>query len=111
MEIHLLLNLTRNNAMIKRIVKLVILEDKVPDFLDNFEKIKFEIRNFEGNHHVELLQDIKNKNQFFTYSYWDNEEFLEKYRNSAFFNEVWKFTKTLFEEKAQAWSIRVVETV
>lgn len=80
-------------------------EDKIADFLANFETVKHHIRSFEGNQFLELYQDKNDPRIFFTYSYWENEAALEKYRNSILFNEVWSYTKALFSDKPEAWSV------
>ena len=64
--------------MLVRIVKLTFHEDKIPAFLANFEEVKNNIRGFKGNQFLELYQDKNNPCIFFTYSYWENEEALEK---------------------------------
>ena len=87
-----------------RIVRLSFREDKVGDFLANFETIKQQIRNSPGNRLLELYRDVDHPSVFFTYSYWDGPESLEAYRKSALFNEVWTYTKSLFAEKPMAWS-------
>ena len=97
--------------MFVRIVKLTFQEDKIADFLANFEEIKHQIRNFEGNEFLELYQDKHDARIFFTYSYWRDEEALEKYRKSALFNEVWTYTKTLFADKPEAWSVNKLATL
>ncbi|MBV2195343.1 MAG: antibiotic biosynthesis monooxygenase [Flavobacterium sp.] len=74
-------------------------------FLNNFEEVKHHIRNFEGNRFLELYQDKIDKRIFFTYSYWENEEALENYRKSDLFNGVWTYTKSLFSDKPEAWSV------
>ena len=79
--------------MFVRIVKMSFHEEKIPDFLENFETIKHKIRNAEGNRFLELYQDKNNKEIFFTYSYWETEADLENYRNSELFDSVWTFTK------------------
>ncbi len=91
--------------MIIRIVKMTFHSERVEDFLNNFHRNKKSIRNFEGCTHLELLQEKNKDNVFFTYSYWEEEENLENYRHSALFKEVWAYTKTLFSEKPQAWSV------
>lgn len=91
--------------MFIRIVKLSFHEENIPAFLENFEIIKERIRSAPGNRLLELYQDKDNKNIFFTYSYWETEQDLENYRTSDFFNEVWSFTKKLFNDKPQAWSV------
>lgn len=97
--------------MFVRIVKLTFQEDKIEAFLANFEEIKQQIRNFEGNEFLELYQDKHDSRIFFTYSYWKNEEALENYRKSALFNEVWTYTKTLFADKPEAWSVNKLATL
>lgn len=97
--------------MFVRIVKLTFQEDKIEAFLANFEEIKHQIRNFEGNMFLELYQDKHDARIFFTYSYWRDEEALENYRKSALFNEVWTYTKTLFADKPEAWSVNKLETL
>ena len=91
--------------MFVRIVKLSFHEENVAAFLENFESIKDRIRSAPGNRLLELYQDKNNKSIFFTYSYWETEADLENYRNSAFFDEVWCFTKKLFNAKPEAWSV------
>lgn len=80
-------------------------EENIPAFLENFELMKIKIRNAPGNRFLELYQDKSNKSIFFTYSYWETEDDLEKYRKSELFNEVWAFTKKLFNDKPEAWSV------
>ena len=91
--------------MLVRIVKLSFHQDKIPAFLENFELVKNQIRNFPGNRLLELYQDKTNTSIFFTYSYWDSEEDLENYRKSELFTEVWDFTKQLFNDKPEDWSV------
>jgi heme-degrading monooxygenase HmoA len=99
------------NYMFVRIVKLTFQEDKIAAFLENFNEIKHQIRSFEGNEFLELYQDKQDARVFFTYSYWKDEKALENYRKSAFFSEVWSYTKTLFAEKPEAWSVNKLETL
>lgn len=97
--------------MFVRIVKMGFYEDKVQAFLDNFEQVKEQIRNFPGNRFLELYQDKNDPTMFFTYSYWEDEADLEKYRQSELFIEVWAFTKHLFNQKPEAWSVDKLVTL
>lgn len=97
--------------MFVRIVKMGFHEDKVDAFLDNFEQVKQDIRNFPGNRFLELYRDKNDPTVFFTYSYWEAEEDLEKYRKSELFTDVWAFTKQLFDRKAEAWSVDKLVTL
>lgn len=96
--------------MIKRIVKLTFREEEIPAFLKVFEESKAFIRGFEGCHQVELLQGIQAPNIFFTYSFWDDEEALNRYRHSELFQKTWSRTKALFADKPEAWSVEVVDS-
>jgi heme-degrading monooxygenase HmoA len=97
--------------MFVRIVKLSFHEENIPAFLENFELMKEKIRNAPGNRFLELYQDKNNKCIFFTYSYWETEQDLENYRNSELFNGVWSFTKKLFNDKPEAWSVDKLATL
>lgn len=81
--------------------------EAIPGFLADFEKIKNRIRGFEGCHHLELWRGVEGSNILFTYSYWDNEEALNNYRQSDLFKGVWNNTKTYFQERVEAWSVEV----
>ena len=91
--------------MLIRIVKLTFKEENISSFEALFEETKESIRNFEGCLFLELYQDKKHPNIFFTYSKWEEEMYLEAYRNSEFFASVWARTKKLFEGRPEAWSV------
>ena len=95
--------------MITRIVKLTLQPEKVADFMEIFAEVKETIAAFDGCHQVELLQDIRSLNIFFTYSIWENESYLNHYRFSEFFKQTWNRSKRLFAEKAEAWSVTLIE--
>ncbi len=97
--------------MFVRIVKLSFHEENIPAFLENFELMKEKIRNAPGNRFLELYQDKNNKCIFFTYSYWETEQDLENYRNSELFDGIWNFTKKLFNDKPEAWSVDKLATL
>lgn len=95
--------------MIVRIVKMTFQPERVKDFLENFDANKSKIRGFEGCEHLELLKEEGREDVYFTYSYWQNVEALENYRHSQLFKGVWAFTKTLFADKPQAWSVQSID--
>ena len=97
--------------MFIRIVKLTFKASKVELFLENFNKNKKEIRNFDGCRLLELYRDKNNSTIFFSYSYWETEVHLNAYRNSDFFQSVWINTKVLFSEKPMAWSVDKLESL
>ena len=97
--------------MLVRIVKMTFHPEHIPAFLEVFEENKERIRASEGCTLVELYQDQQHKNLFFTYSYWEAESYLEKYRNSEFFKSVWSKTNPLFSEKPAAWSVHKLHSL
>ncbi len=97
--------------MLVRIVKMSFDVSKIELFLKNFHKNKRHIRNFEGCKLLELNQDINNPSIFFTYSYWESEKYLNNYRNSDLFKEVWNNTKIYFNQKPEAWSVTKIESL
>ncbi|MFD2824688.1 putative quinol monooxygenase [Lacinutrix iliipiscaria] len=97
--------------MFVRIVKMSFKEDAIDVFLEHFNKNKVCIRNFEGCRFLELYRDQKNPNLFFTYSYWNTEADLERYRHSDLFAAVWAKTKPLFNDKPEAWSVDKVASL
>ena len=90
--------------MITRIVKLSFKEEHIEDFKAIFEESKQKIISHKGCLKAEMLQDISTKTIFFTYSWWESEADLNKYRNSGLFAGVWAKTKVLFNDKPMAWS-------
>ena len=80
-------------------------EENIKTFLENFNSKKEYIRNFEGCEFLELYQDQNNSNIFFTYSFWDSDTYLQNYRQSELFKDVWSKTKPLFNGKPEAWSV------
>ncbi len=92
--------------MIKRIVKMSFKPESIEVFKTIFETNWQRIKGFDGCTHVELLQDENNPSVFFTYSLWQSEEHLNKYRNSELFNNVWAGTKILFNAKPEAWTVK-----
>jgi quinol monooxygenase YgiN len=93
--------------MINRIVKMTFQPENVEEFLAYFDTIKHQINTFEGCKGVRMLRDIKQPNILFTYSIWESEEALNRYRDSELFAQVWPNTKKYFQEKAEAWSTGV----
>ena len=91
--------------MIIRIVKMTFLESKVEDFKEFVKSIKDTIRAFDGCTHLDILQDIHNKNIFFSYSLWESEKHLDNYRYSDFFKGTWSTVREWFGDKPEAWSV------
>lgn len=98
--------------MIKRIVRLSFQESKADYFLNHIlPEQKHFTRNFPGCEHLELWQSIHQKDIIFSYSYWQSEEDLNNYRQSAKFKAFWKESKQYFADKAYAVSVVELEKV
>jgi hypothetical protein len=96
--------------MIKRIVKMTFRPEATQTFVtDVFEPSKSRIRAFPGCRHMELLRHTEQSNILCTFSLWDSEEALNAYRHSDLFRDTWAKTKALFAEKAEAWSMEMVD--
>ena len=97
--------------MLVRIVRMTFQTDKLPDFQAIFDHSKQHIRQFPGNHHLELLRDPDQPNVRMTYSLWESADALEAYRQSELFRRTWAATKALFAEQAVAFSGEKLEEV
>ncbi|MCE2612392.1 antibiotic biosynthesis monooxygenase [Flavobacteriaceae bacterium D16] len=97
--------------MLVRIVKLNIKKENIAKFEAIFAETKAYIRNSEGCLLLELYQENQNPSLFFTYSHWEDESFLDKYRQSPFFRDVWGRTKQLFAAAPEAWSVHKLESL
>ncbi len=93
---------------LQRIVKLTFEPDFIPGFLEMMEEYKAKIANSEGCVSLKMLRGGELNNIIFTYSEWEDEKYLNTYRNSELFKEVWSKTKLGFIEKPEAWSCLVV---
>lgn len=91
--------------MLKRIVRMEFQPEKVQDFLQLFSEVQDKIAAQEGCAHVELCKDATLDHVYYTYSLWDEEADLERYRHSELFKSVWSRTKALFGGKPQAFSL------
>lgn len=94
--------------MIIRIVKMRFRDDAISLFERVFDKVRERIRAQPGCHSVELLQDVRDPCVLFTYSVWDHEEALNAYRQTDLFVTTWKKTRSLFSEKAEAWTVQMI---
>ncbi|MCO5234073.1 MAG: antibiotic biosynthesis monooxygenase [Chitinophagales bacterium] len=97
--------------MIIRIVKLHFKAEELEDFKSYFESIAPQIRKFEGCHHLELLQQVDMPEMIYTYSYWEDEDALERYRYSELFKTFWAVAKSKFAGKPEAWSLNKIAVV
>jgi quinol monooxygenase YgiN len=94
--------------MITRIVKLTFQPEKVSEFLKLFEATKSQIAAFEGCESLQLMKAEGSDNVFFTVSEWQAASYLEAYRKSDFFTDLWNNTKIHFAAQPEAWSLETV---
>lgn len=92
--------------MLTRIVRMTFKAEEVDAFIELFNETKDRIRHFEGCQYLELMRDYNDEHVFATYSHWENEEALNRYRHSELFGEVWKATKAKFADKPIAFSLK-----
>jgi quinol monooxygenase YgiN len=97
--------------MIIRIVKMDLIEAEVDSFVADFNEFSHNIRKMEGCNHLELWQDIENKGICFTYSIWEDEQYLDKYKETELFGRVWSRAKSIFKGKPEAWSVNQVKVL
>lgn len=91
--------------MVTRIVKLTFQTDKIAEFLEFFETIKWDVARQPNCGGMKLLQDKKQPNIVFTYSLWEDEAALNAYRDSDLFGKVWPKIKPWFGAPAEAWTV------
>ena len=96
--------------MLIRIVRMHFRAEEVPAFLDLFWKKYPFISTFPGVVALTLQKDAREPNVYYTHSVWEEESYLETYRNSELFADVWSKTKPLFVEKAKAFSLLEVKS-
>ena len=79
--------------------------EAIEDFKKFFLVVNQRILEFQGCREVCLWQDLENPNALFTLSTWDSPADLEEYRQSEFFRQTWEKAKSMFSDKAQAWTL------
>lgn len=97
--------------MLIRIVSMHFREEGRETFLSIFRASSPAIRAFKGCRHLELLSEPADPCSFTTYSFWENENALEAYRNSELFRSTWAQTKVLFDRKPEARTLERLITV
>ena len=79
--------------------------EAVDPFKILFDQIKSKVASYKGCQQLSLLQVINDSNIIFTYSVWDDEEALERYRSSETFTHIWAETQKGFSKRAEAWTM------
>jgi len=94
--------------MIVRIVTMSFNEEDIPPFLNIFNEYKSQIRASEGCTYLSLIQSTNSPNEISTLSHWKDETYLNNYRNSPVFKQVWPQTKLLFSSPPTAHSHHIL---
>jgi heme-degrading monooxygenase HmoA len=92
--------------MITRIVKMTFRPEAREEFLAVFNANKQFIATQEGCRSLQILNEKLRPEVFFTISTWESEEFLNRYRESELFEQVWGKTKLMFAAKPEAWTLQ-----
>ncbi len=90
---------------ITRIVRLEFDPERVGEFTEFFRANKEVIGSFPGCISLNLHRDANIPHVFYTLSIWENEEALERYRESETFERLWSYAKARFAGKPQAFSL------
>jgi quinol monooxygenase YgiN len=93
---------------IQRIVKMTFRNEHCQDFETYFDAIKDQVGSQPGCHGVKLLKDQRGEGVYFTYSVWDHQDYLDNYRKTPLFGQVWPTVKNWFKEKPEAWSTEIL---
>ncbi|MCY4158984.1 MAG: antibiotic biosynthesis monooxygenase [Bacteroidetes bacterium] len=96
--------------MLIRIVRLHLQEEFTQSFHEIFEAIAPKIRQTHGCKRLDLWVDTTSVNIVTTYSEWDSESSLNRYRQSDLFKSNWEQVKPFFADSAIAHSYYVYQT-
>ncbi len=96
---------------IVRLVTMTFDPDKIDTFQKIFDEVAPRIRATDGCTRLLLLQDSDDDAVFTTYSVWDSPAHLDRYRSSELFVRTWEATRSLFNGRPYARSLRVVRSV
>ena len=90
--------------MLLRIVKMVFDPAQVQAFDDLFAQSQARIEAMPGCHRVHLINGLNDQPIRTTLSWWEHDSYLQAYRESALFGEIWPKTKAMFSAPPVAWS-------
>lgn len=93
---------------IERIVKMTFKDAHCREFESYFNTIQNQVGEQPGCHGVKLLKDKSGAGIYFTYSVWNEQQDLDRYRKTELFGQVWPKVKAWFKEKPEAWSTEIL---
>ncbi len=93
-----------------RIVRLEFKSNEIPAFIKLFNKHQSDLLSVAGCQSVTLVRDGKAPHKFLTISEWESEAYLEDYRKSPLFKNIWQQVKPMFAAKASVESLDVLSS-
>ena len=94
--------------MITRIVKMTVDEKNVGDFRKYFENYNQQIMQVDGCHHHDFLEDKNDPTTFFTYTTWETERQIERYRRSEMHRLHKEKMKEFYAKDDIAWTVEKI---
>lgn len=79
--------------------------DRCADFESLYQSVCQKILAMSGCLSLTLKKDATHQNVYYTVSTWASLEALDAYRHSPLFKETWATTKSMFDQKAEAYSL------
>ncbi|MFM7105487.1 MAG: putative quinol monooxygenase [Flavobacteriales bacterium] len=87
---------------------MTIRTEEIDRFIQLFEVHREAISSMPGCTELKLLNQIEPAGTFFTFSIWQSESDLERYRKSLLFQGIWPQVKALFHCPAEAWTVNEI---
>ena len=91
--------------MILRIVKMEVDPQKLEIFNHFMKNLNEEKVKLEGCVHHDHFPEKKFVNVYYSYTIWENVNYLKKYKKSPLFKEVVKTLKSLCMTEPYAWTV------
>jgi len=98
------------STVLVRIVRMTFRPDTVNAFVEQFDASAPQIRAFPGCYHLELWRDADTPTVCTTYSHWESEDALNRYRESDLFRSTWRTVKPLFGGRPVAHSYSILRS-
>lgn len=94
--------------MILRIVKMEVDDTRI-DFFENFmNNLSEEKLTLEGCLHHDFFCEKDNRNMYYSYTIWQSEKFLNKYKKTDLFKEVTRTLRHICIKEPIAWTVENV---
>ena len=87
---------------------MTIRTEEIDRFVQLFEVHREAISSMPGCLGLKLHNQTEPTGVFFTYSIWQSESDLERYRKSPLFQSIWPQVKALFHCPAEAWTVNEI---